>query len=122
MDVSKAALRAEVVARLDGLPGLRSKGMFGGYGLWAEDGLFFGIVDDGHVYFRVDAATRPRYAERGSTGFDWSGGVEPPSETYYAVPDDVYADPATLMAWAEDAVDVARAAERPRGRSSGGRI
>jgi TfoX/Sxy family transcriptional regulator of competence genes len=112
MDVSKAALRDEVLARLAGLPGLRSKGMFGGYGLWAEDGLFFGIVDDGHLYLRVDADTRRRYEQRGGTGFDWSGGREPPSETYFAVPDDVYADPATLLAWAEDAVDAARAAKR----------
>jgi TfoX/Sxy family transcriptional regulator of competence genes len=119
VDVSKAGLRDEALARLAGLAGLRSRGMFGAYGLWAEDGLFFGIVDDGHVYLRVSGETRPRYAALGSTGFDWSGGREPPSESYYAVPESVWDDPATLLAWAEDALDVARAARtvtprRPR--------
>ena len=108
-----AALRDEVVARLDGLPGLRSKGMFGGYGLWAEDGRFFGIVWGGRVFFRTDAATRARYVERKSTGFVYADG-EPPSETYLSVPDDVYDDPPTLMAWAEDAVDAARRAKAGR--------
>jgi TfoX/Sxy family transcriptional regulator of competence genes len=108
-----AALRDTVVARLDGLPGLRSKGMFGGYGLWAEGGLFFGIVDDGRVYFRTDATTRPAYA--GTPGFRYAAG-EPESETYRAVPDAVLADPATLLAYAEDAVDATRRAKAAKRR------
>jgi DNA transformation protein len=115
VDVSKAALRDAALARLAGLPGLRSRGMFGGYGLWAEDGLFFGIVDD-RVYFRVSAETRARYVALGSGGFDWSGGREPLSETYYAVPSSVWDDPATLLAWAEDALDAARAARSVKPR------
>jgi DNA transformation protein len=102
-----AVLRDTVVARLDGLAGLRSKGMFGGYGLWAEEGLFFGIVDDGRVYFRTDAATRAAYDAAGSTGFRYAAG-EPESETYRAVPEAVLADPAALLRWAEDALDATR--------------
>ena len=116
-DAALVALRDSVVAKLDGLPGLRSKGMFGGYGLWGEDGLFFGIVDDGRVYFRTDAATRPVYDARGSTGFRYAAG-EPPSDTYRSVPDDVLAEPATLLRWAEDALDATRRAKaaKPRRR------
>jgi TfoX/Sxy family transcriptional regulator of competence genes len=117
VDVSKAGLRDLAVARLSGLTGLRSRGMFGAYGLWAEDGLFFGIVDERHVYFRVSDETRPRYVALGSSGFDWSGGREPPSESYYAVPPSVWDDPPTLLAWAEDALDAARAAKRSRSPS-----
>jgi TfoX/Sxy family transcriptional regulator of competence genes len=108
------ALRDDVVARLDGLSGLRSKGMFGGYGLWAEEGLFFGIVDDGHVYFRTDASTVAGYA--GSSGFRYAAD-EPESETYRSVPAGVLADAAALLGYAEDAVDVtrrAKAAKRKR--------
>lgn len=114
-DTGTAALRDEVVARLDGLAGLRSKGMFGGYGLWAEEGLFFGIVDSGRVYFRTDATTRPAYDARASTGFRYAPG-EPPSETYRSVPDDVLADAAALLAWAEDAVDATRRAKPAKRR------
>lgn len=106
-DPALAALRDQVVARLDGLPGLRSRGMFGGYGLWGEDGLFFGIVDDGRVYFRTDAATRPPYDARGSTGFRYAAS-EPESEAYRSVPAEILADPAALLAWAEDALDATR--------------
>jgi TfoX/Sxy family transcriptional regulator of competence genes len=114
-DPALAALRDDVVAKLDGLAGLRSKGMFGGYGLWAEEGLFFGIVDDGNVYFRTDAQTRPGYDAARSTGFRYAPG-EPPSDTYRSVPAGVLADPATLLAWAEDAVDASRRAKTPKAR------
>jgi DNA transformation protein and related proteins len=116
VDVSKAALRDLAVARLAGLPGLRSRGMFGAYGLWAEDGLFFGLVDDGHVYFRVSGETRPRYVAAGCAALDFCAGGEP-SSSYYAVPEAVWDDPATLLAWAEDALDAARTAKRPRSPS-----
>lgn len=114
-DPALVALRDEVVASLDGLPGLRSKGMFGGYGLWAEDGLFFGIVDDGRVYFRTDAQTRPAYDALDSTGFRYAAG-EPPSDTYRSVPVSVLADPAELTAWAESALDATRRAKPAKRR------
>jgi TfoX/Sxy family transcriptional regulator of competence genes len=109
-DPALQALRDDVVARLDGLAGLRSKGMFGGYGLWAEEGLFFGILDDGRVYFRTDAQTRPAYDAAKSTGFRYAAD-EPESETYRSVPEAVLADAAALLAWAEDAVDATRRAK-----------
>lgn len=114
-DPALAALRDEVVAALDGLPGLRSKGMFGGYGLWAEEGLFFGIVDDGRVYFRTDGETRPAYDARDCTGFRYAPG-EPPSDTYRSVPPDVLADPAELTGWAEQAIDATRRAKTAKKR------
>ena len=114
-DPALTALRDEVVAMLDGLPGLRSKGMFGGYGLWAEEGLFFGIVDDGRVYFRTDGETRPAYDARDSTGFRYAAG-EPPSDTYRSVPPDVLADPAELTGWAERAIDASRRAKTAKKR------
>jgi DNA transformation protein len=115
-DPARAAFRDAVVARLDGLAGLRSKGMFGGYGLWAEDGLFFGVVDGDRVYFRTDPATRAAYDAAGCDGFRYAPG-EPPSETYRLVPPDVVGDAAALLAWAEDAVDATRRAKAgPRRR------
>jgi TfoX/Sxy family transcriptional regulator of competence genes len=87
--------------------------MFGGYGLWAEEGLFFGIVDDGRVYFRTDAGTRGAYDAAQSTGFRYAAG-EPESETYRSVPSAVLGDAAALLAWAEDAVDATRRAKKRR--------
>lgn len=106
-DPRNVALRDTVLAGLDGLAGLRSKGMFGGIGLWAEDRLFFGMVADGRVYFRTDGETRAAYDAAGATGLRHGDEV---SDRYLSVPDDVLADPATLLAWAEDALDATRRA------------
>jgi DNA transformation protein len=112
-DPRNVALRDTLLAGLDGLVGLRSKGMFGGIGLWAEDGLFFGMVADGRVYFRTDAETRAAYDAAGSTGLVHGDEV---SERYLSVPDAVVADPATLLAWAEDALDATRRAKSAKRR------
>jgi DNA transformation protein and related proteins len=104
-DPRNVALRDTLLDRLAGLAGLRAKGMFGGVGLWAEDGLFFGMVADGRVYFRTDDGTRAAYAAAGSTGLRHGDEV---SERYLSVPDAVLADPAALLAWAEDALDATR--------------
>ena len=106
-DPALVALRDDLVARLDGLPGLRTRPMFGCYGVYGED-VFFAIVGVGRVWFRTDERTRPAYDAAGSTGFPLGPGA--PSKTYRSVPDAVLADPATLLAWAEDAVDAARRA------------
>jgi TfoX/Sxy family transcriptional regulator of competence genes len=114
-DPALQALRDGVVAKLDGLAGLRSKGMFGGYGLWAEEGLFFGVVDGDRVYFRTDSGTRAAYDAARSTGFRYAPD-EPESETYRSVPETVLADAAALLAWAEDAVDATRRAKAVKRR------
>jgi TfoX/Sxy family transcriptional regulator of competence genes len=38
--------------------------MFGGVGIYAGN-LFFALIADDTVYFKVDAATRPQFEERG---------------------------------------------------------
>lgn len=95
------ALRDDLLAKLDGLSELRTKAMFGCYGVYAEGDVFFAIVDAGCVYFRTDATTRPAYDAAGSTGFRGS-------DNYRSVPAEVLADPATLLRWAEESVDASR--------------
>ena len=108
------ALRDDVVGKLAGLAGLRSRGMFGCYGLWAEEGVFFGIVAREGVYFRTDEETRPAYDAAGSTPFVYA--EEALSDAYRSVPAPVLADAAALLAWAEDAVDASRRHARSKGQ------
>lgn len=56
-----------VVRGLVPLP-VRARKMFGGYGLYLED-QFFGVISDGRVYFRTDAASRADYVARGMGAF-----------------------------------------------------
>ena len=107
--------RAFVEDQIGRVAPVRSRPMFGGLGLYSAD-LFFGVVDDDLVYFKVDDATRPRYVERRMRPFDPMGS---PMNGYWQVPPDVIEDADELASWVQDALDVAqRAGKKPRRRKS----
>ena len=111
MTVSEA-FRDYVVEQLAGLGAVTVRRMFGGAGLY-HDGLFFGVLDDDEVFFRVDDATRPRYEARGARPFAPMAN-EAPMRGYYLVPAEVLEDRDALTAWAREAVEAARAARTVR--------
>jgi DNA transformation protein len=89
-----------VLDQLHGLPGLRCRRMFGGYGLY-QGSAFFGIIAGDRLYFKTDAGSVARYRERGMEPFRPT-----PRQTlkhYYEVPPDVLEAPAELLGWAETA-------------------
>jgi DNA transformation protein len=99
-------------------PELRARNMFGGVGLYCGD-LFFALMDDDVLYFKVDDTNRPRFEQRGMGPFR-PGGEGGEVMQYYEVPVDVLEDAEALAPWAADAVEVARRARsrrRPRRRS-----
>lgn len=94
--------------------GLRARSMFGGVGLYSGD-LFFALMDDDVLYFKVDDGSRPRFEQRGMGPFRPAGeGGE--AMQYYEVPADVLEDAQALAPWVAEAVEVARRA-RTRRRS-----
>ncbi len=100
----------ELFERLQGLGALRSRRMFGGIGLYCDD-LFFGLIDDGVVYFKVDASTVPGYIALGAAPFNpFEDRGAKPMTGYYEVPIEVLERGARLREWATAAVEVARAA------------
>ena len=89
-----------VLDQLSELPGVSSRAMFGGHGLYLN-GEFFGLVSGDSVYFKTDAESLPDYVERGSKPFQ-------PSEkqtltSYYEVPLDVLEDNEMMVEWAKRA-------------------
>jgi DNA transformation protein len=95
-------------------PGIRARSMFGGVGIYAAD-LFFALLDDDTLYFKVDDATRPQFEERGMTPFRPDGGNGEVMR-YYEVPADVLEDPDALGAWVDASIAVARRAKGGRSR------
>ncbi len=88
--------------------------MFGGVGIYAGD-LFFALIDDDTLYFKVDDSNRADYEARGRRPFrPYGDGGE--VMQYYDVPEDLLDDPESLRSWAEKAIDVARRAKRKRSR------
>jgi DNA transformation protein len=86
--------------------------MFGGIGIYAAE-LFFALLDDDTLYFKVDDVTRPQFEDRGMTPFR-PYGEDGEVMGYYEVPADVLEDPEELGAWAGAALGVARRAKDRR--------
>jgi DNA transformation protein and related proteins len=98
---------AYVTDQLACLGRVESKRMFGGVGIYFKD-LFFAIIADDVLYFKVDDSNRPDYQ---------AAGMEPfrPFEdktavmSYYEVPIDVIENRDRLRDWAQKALAVAQA-------------
>jgi DNA transformation protein len=92
--------------------------MFGGVGIYSSD-LFFALIDDDTVYFKVDDTTRVDFEARGMGPFR-PGGPDGEIMQYYAVPEDVLEDPEILRPWVDRALAVARRKKgQPPRRGSG---
>ena len=99
--------REWVLEQLRQVGSVSGRAMFGGYGLYL-DGLFFGVIDDDTLYFKVDDVNRPDYEAAGMRPFAPMGDERPMQ--YYEVPPDVLEDAEQMRAWADRAVDAARRA------------
>ncbi len=88
---------------------VRLKRMFGALGVYRDD-LFFALIDDGIVYFKVDDTTRPDFEAAGSEPFSYPGKDKTPTvmNGYWRLPDDIIEDRDALFAWADKAVGVAQ--------------
>ena len=85
---------------------VRDHVMFGGVGIYSGD-LFFALIDEDTLYFKVDDTNRPDFEARGMDPFRPAG---PDGEVmqYYAVPEDLLEDPEALRLWVDRALAVAR--------------
>ena len=92
------------------LPNVRARSMFGGVGVYSGD-LFFALIDDDTLYFKVDGSNRPDFEARGMAPFRPFGDAGETMQ-YYQVPEEVLEDPDTLRTWAEKALAVARQNKR----------
>lgn len=94
------SFRDFVLEQLAGLIDLRCKRMFGGYGLYA-DGVFFGIVFEGRLYFKTHPATLPEYLKHNAAVFAPS--KKQTLKNYREVPVDILEDSERLAHWAREA-------------------
>ena len=90
---------------------VRGRAMFGGVGIYSGQ-LFFALIDDDTVYFKVDDTNRPDFEARGMGPFRPMG-ADGEAMQYYAVPADLLDDPEALRPWVEGALAAARR-KKPR--------
>ena len=103
-----------VLDQLTPLGDVRARAMFGGYGLYA-DGLFFGLIADDRLFLKTDAETQSAYVERGMRPFRPS--ARQTLVNYHEAPPDLLDDQERLVAWARQAVEVARASATSKAES-----
>jgi DNA transformation protein len=95
-----------ILEQLARLPRVTSRRMFGGVGLYS-DGVFFAIIDNDTVFFKVDDSTRATYVERGGEPFRPYKDRPEVSMSYFQVPAEILEDADELVPWARAAVRAA---------------
>ena len=102
-----------VLDQLAALPDVRMRAMFGAHGVYQGD-RFFGILDEGRLFFKVNEKTRPAFVERGMGPFTYEAKGKTMTMGYYEVPPEVLENAPELVEWARKAVQVAAGAKTPR--------
>jgi len=113
MSVSPS-FRAFVLEQLEPFGAIQAKAMFGGIGVYG-DGLFFALLDDDRLYFKVDDSTRGDFVALGMGPFLPFKDPDKPMGGYYEVPGDLLEDPEALEPFVRKALLVARKAKAKPG-------
>jgi len=101
-----------VLDQLSALPELRAKAMFGAHGLYCGD-KFFGILDEGRLFFKTDAMSQADYTARGMGPFTYTMKGKVMTMAYHEVPPDVLENAPELTDWARRAIQLAGSSKKP---------
>ena len=96
---------------------VRARRMFGGVGIYSGE-VFFALIADDTLFFKVDDTTRADFESRQMEPFR-PYGLEGEVMQYYQVPDDLLEDIEALRPWAEKALAVAARTQPKRPRRGG---
>ena len=85
---------------------VRSRRMFGGYGIYHDD-LMFALVADDELYLKADAQSREHFVAQGLEPFEYIKQGKPMQMSYYRAPEEIFDDPALAREWAVLAFEAA---------------
>jgi DNA transformation protein len=102
-----------VLDQLSALPEVRARAMFGAHGLY-QGAHFFGILDEGRLFFKTDAQSQADYTAHGMAPFTYESKGRVLTMSYHEVPPDVLESPPELVAWAQRAITVAARGKEPQ--------
>ena len=111
MTDSNNSFKTFVLDQLSALPELRARAMFGAHGLYAGD-KFFGILDEGRLFFKTDAQSQAEYLARGMGPFTYEMKGKVMTMAYHEVPPEILEQPLELVEWARHAIQLAAAKSR----------
>lgn len=99
---------------LRGIDVISARAMFGGWGIYRH-GLFFALIADGVLYFKVDDSNKADYESAGSKPFVYHSPKGKPMQMgYYEVPEQVMENQEEIKHWVEKSYAVAIAAKKKK--------
>jgi DNA transformation protein and related proteins len=105
-----------VLDQLSTLPEVRARAMFGAHGLYSGD-HFFGILDEGRLFFKTDAKSQTDYTARGMGPFTYESKGKVMTMSYHEVPPDILEQRQELAEWARKAIGLAVSSKKPARRA-----
>ena len=111
MPVNKE-FRRYILEQLEPLGHINARNMFGGVGLSIR-GLFFGVIADDFLYFKVDVMNRGDYEAEDMSPFK-PFDDKPLVLQFYEVPIEVIEDRELLQDWADKSIEVANRAKQKK--------
>lgn len=98
------------------IPGIKSRAMFGGYGLY-KDGLIFGMIMGKALYFKVDATNIEDYQAAKSEPFTYMGASgKPISLSYWKVPASILKNEKMLSQWIDRSLKISSSLKKSTNR------
>jgi DNA transformation protein len=85
---------------------IRSKKMFGGYGIYA-DNLMFALVSNEELYLKVDSKNIDKFKELNLKPFTYTRKNKDIEMSYYQAPASAIEDPEILAEWASLSISAA---------------
>ncbi len=104
--MSDDSFKEFILDQLSALPDVRAKAMFGAHGIYCGE-KFFGILDEGRLFFKTDVSTEGDYTARGMEPFTYAMKGKVMTMAYHEVPPDVLEQPHELVLWARKAIAIA---------------
>jgi|CXWL01.1.fsa_nt_gi DNA transformation protein len=114
MPVSKE-YREKTEAKISKVLQIRSKAMFGGVALYANE-LIFAILDDDRMWFKADDLNRADFEAEECE--QWRPMPSAPPMGYFELPSRVVDDPAELTVWIEKSLAVAERKEAAKSKKN----
>lgn len=86
------------------IPGIASKKLFSGWGIY-KYGKIFGIIIDDELYFKTNENNLKYFEENGSHPFSFSRQGKIVFLPYWTLPDEIFSDEGKLIEWIERSIN-----------------
>lgn len=90
---------------------IRSKFMFGGYGIYLND-VIIGLIANNILYFKVNDSNKAQYQEYDSEPFTYEAKGKTAIMSYWRVPEEVLEDSELLEIWVQQSYDISKKTKR----------